>query len=107
MPDEDGYRGAATLVIDGTEFAVDVDLRGHLQPIDGYYHWYGRIAVHDGLAGLLNGRGRAGELRTPEGVAQCEVADPDPWGRYRVRGTSTPPFKVFADLPSPAAPYAI
>ena len=44
-PDVEGYTGPATLVVGGAEFAVEVDLRGHFQPIDGYYHWYGRIAV--------------------------------------------------------------
>jgi uncharacterized protein DUF4873 len=90
--DEDGYTGAATLVIGETTFEVDVDLRGHFQPIDGYYHWYGRITAHEGLSRLLGGRAGAGELRTPEGSARGEITDPDPWGRYRILGTSTPPF---------------
>jgi Domain of unknown function (DUF4873) len=92
--DEDGYRGPATLLVDGTEVAVQVDLRGHFQPIDGYYHWYGRIAKHEQLAGLLKGRKQRAELRTPEGSASGELSDPDPWGRYRVLGTSTPPFRL-------------
>ena len=90
----EGYTGAATLVVGGAEFAVEVDLRGHFQPIDGYYHWYGRIAVHAGLDQALGGRKGAGELRTPEGAARGEISDPDPWGRYRIVGTSTPPFHV-------------
>jgi hypothetical protein len=31
---------------------------------------------------------------TPEGSADGELADVDPWGRYRLTGTSTPPFAV-------------
>ena len=27
-------------------------------------------------------------------AADGEIADPDPWGRYRLSGTSTPPFRV-------------
>jgi hypothetical protein len=101
MPDEDGYAGAATLTVGGEEFAIEVDLRGHFQPIDGYYHWYGRIAAHEELARLLGGRKHSGEIRTAEGSAQAEISDPDPWGRYRVTGTSTPPFAVPHGVPKP------
>jgi hypothetical protein len=91
---EDGYRGSAVVVVDGREFAVDVDLRGHFQPIDGRYHWYGRLRPNDELAAELNGRKRAAALRTPDGMADGELSDPDPWGRYRITGISTPPFPV-------------
>ena len=92
--DEDGYRGEATLVVDGTELTVQVDLRGYFQPIDGYYRWYGRVAVNDELTALAGGRKKAVEVRAGEHTASGEVSDPDPWGRYRLMGTSTPPFHV-------------
>jgi hypothetical protein len=101
--DEDGYAGTATLVVEGTEIPVEVDLRGHFQPIDGYYRWYGRIAVNERLAAIAGGRKTAVEIRTPTHSAHGEISDPDPWGRYRVMGTSTPPFHVpttLADLNS-------
>lgn len=88
----DGYQGPATLVIGDVEFEVEVDLRGVFQPLDGRYHWYGRIAADPSLDRLLGGRKHVGELRTPEGSARGEIRDPDPWGRYRVLGTSRPPF---------------
>jgi hypothetical protein len=96
--DEDGYIGPATLVLDGTELTVEVTLRGHFQPIDGYYRWYGRIAADEQLAKLADGKKRPVELRTPDGTAQGEISDPDPWDRYRVTGTSTPPFHVPTSL---------
>ena len=92
--DEDGYAGPATLVLDERELAVDVVLRGHFQPIDGRYHWYGRLAAHAELADEIGGRKRVAVLRTPIGEASGEVSDPDPWGRYRISGVSTPPFTV-------------
>ncbi|QFU93581.1 DUF4873 domain-containing protein [Amycolatopsis sp. YIM 10] len=92
--DEDGYTGDATLVVGETELAVRVQLRGHFQPIDGYYHWYGRITASPELSTLLGGRKTKAEIRTPEGSAPCELSDPDTWDRYRVMGTSTPPFHV-------------
>ncbi len=48
--DDDGYDGPATLVVGPDEFEVRVHLRGVFQPIDGRYHWYGRIERHEGLA---------------------------------------------------------
>jgi Domain of unknown function (DUF4873) len=88
----EGYTGQATLTVGGTDFDIEVELRGHFQPIDGRYHWYGRIARHDGLHAAL-GTGRAsGVLATPEGRAPCELSDLDPWFRYRVTGISTPPY---------------
>ena len=90
--DGDGYAGPATLTACETQFAVEVELRGHFQPIDGRYHWYGRIAAHPGLSSAVGSARTAGVLTTAEGSAPCELSDPDPWGRIRVTGTSTPPF---------------
>ena len=93
---DDGYEGPATLVTGGTQVAVQVQLRGHFQPIDGRYHWYGRIAPNQGLHDLL-GPGRAqAVLTTSEGSAPCELSDPDLWQRYRVTGISTPPYAAEA-----------
>ena len=86
MDDEDGYDRPATLVVDERELAVDVDLRGHFQPIDGRYHWYGRLRANTELDELVGGRKRTAVLRTPEGEADGEVSDPDPWRRYRITG---------------------
>jgi Domain of unknown function (DUF4873) len=94
MTDDDGYTGPATLLVDERELAVEVDLRGHFQPIDGRYHWYGRLRANPELAELVGGRKRTAVLRTDEGEATGEVSDPDPWQRYRITGTSKPPFTV-------------
>ncbi|MEU6735783.1 DUF4873 domain-containing protein [Streptomyces physcomitrii] len=91
---EEGYRGPARLTVAGAEHPVDVDLRGHFQPIDGKYHWYGRIAADSGLAELLRGKRAKGALRTPYGESEGELADPDLWHRYRITGTGRPPFPV-------------
>ncbi|PVZ07774.1 DUF4873 domain-containing protein [Actinomycetospora cinnamomea] len=92
--DEDGYRGAATLEVDGTSYAVDVVLVGHFEPLDGRYHWYGRVAAHAGLDAALGGAKRPARVTTPAGAADGELSDVDPWGRYRLAGVSTPPFEV-------------
>ena len=92
--DDEGYTGPATLLVKETELAVEVELRGHFQPIDGYYHWYGRLTANAELDALLGGRKSTATLRTPQGEATAELSDPDPWDRYRITGTSRPPFRT-------------
>ncbi|RFU84539.1 DUF4873 domain-containing protein [Streptomyces triticagri] len=98
-PHDEGYTGPATLVVraagDSTaEFTVEAVLRGHFQPIDGRYHWYGRLAAHPELSELLAGKRTPAVLYTPEGEARGDLSDPDPWNRYRIDGTSRPPFRL-------------
>ena len=94
--DDDGYRGPGTVTVDDVEYAVDIHLLGHFEPLDGWYRWYGRIAAHTALDAALGGRRTAARVTTPVGSADGELSDVDPWGRYRVTGTSTPPFPVGA-----------
>lgn len=111
---DDSYRGPATLSLPAAapsaslrELAVQVDLRGYFQPIDGRYHWHGRIAAHEELTAAVASGRATGTLTTPHGSALCEVAEPDPWNRYRITGASTPPFPTaFASPPSSATPHA-
>jgi Domain of unknown function (DUF4873) len=92
--DEDGYQGPATLHVEDAEVAVDVVLGGNFEPIDGKYHWYGRIQANDELTELLGTSKAAATIRTPHGAADGRLADPDPWGRYRISGAGRPPFFV-------------
>jgi Domain of unknown function (DUF4873) len=92
--DEEGYTGQAELLFDDTSVPVEVELRGFFQPIDGRYHWYGRVAANEQVSTLVEAGARAAVLRTPTGEARAALTDPDPWRRYRVSGTSTPPFRV-------------
>ncbi|KAA2264089.1 DUF4873 domain-containing protein [Solihabitans fulvus] len=91
---EEGYEGPANLVTETGDIPVDVLLRGYFQPIDGRYHWYGRITAKDEVTALAQAGTRSVLLRTPQGEATGTLSDPDPWQRYRVAGTSTPPFTV-------------
>ncbi|MFI7678850.1 DUF4873 domain-containing protein [Actinophytocola sp. NPDC049390] len=103
MDDEDGYRGEATLTLDGAELTVTVTLRGNFEPVDGRYHWYGRIQPHAEVTEKAAGRKPTASVRTPFGTAEGVLSDPDTWGRYRISGTSRPPFEVpvsLADLPA-------
>jgi hypothetical protein len=70
--------------------AVQVRLRGHFQPIDGRFHWWGRIGADPTLD--ADSSGATVSLETPHGSADGRLSDIDPWGRFRVTGTGTPPF---------------
>jgi cation diffusion facilitator CzcD-associated flavoprotein CzcO len=106
LGDSDGYQGTAVLEVGQSRFDVQVRLRGHFQPIDGRYHWYGRIDAHEGLDELLGSAKASGVLTTPGGSAACELSERDSSRRYRVTGISTPPFRagetVAEPVPEPA-----
>ena len=87
----DAYDGPARLVADDAQVEVEVRLRGMFQPLDGLYHWYGRVAANAEVDALA-GSGASVVLETPEGAAPGRLSDRDPWGRLRVAGTGRPPF---------------
>jgi hypothetical protein len=70
--------------------SVHVRLRGHFEPLDGRFHWYGRISAHETATGLAPGA--TVRLITPHGSAEGRLSDIDPWGRLRISGTGRPPF---------------
>jgi Domain of unknown function (DUF4873) len=90
--EKDGYQGPASVRVGAGAFEVEADLRGRFEPLDGRYHWYGRLGRNDALTAALAGGGAKGTLSTALGTADCELSDLDPWLRYRVSGISTPPF---------------
>lgn len=73
------------------EISVQVDLRGHFEPLDGKFHWYGRIAASEQLSAEVQ-PGATVVLATPHGRAEGRLSDLDPWGRFRISGTGRPPF---------------
>lgn len=85
------YVGAATIAPgDGLpDVLVRVDLRGVFQPLDGRFHWYGRIAPN---ADLDIAPGATVTVHTAHGSAEARLYDLDPWGRFRVTGLGRPPF---------------
>jgi hypothetical protein len=91
---DEGYGGAATVLIGNVEVAVRAELRGHFQPIDGHFHWYGRLAASPELDQRVKGSRAQVVLRTPEGESVAELSDQDAWGRYRVAGQGAPPFAL-------------
>ncbi len=90
---DDEYDGEAILVAGDIRVDVEVTLRGFFQPIDGRYHWQGRVASNADVDALVS-CGASVVLETPEGSATGRLSDQDPWGRYRVTGTGRPPFRA-------------
>lgn len=84
------YDGPATLALDDASTQVQVRLRGHFEPIDGIFHWYGRIKAAELEDQHHNGATVV--LRTPHGESVGRLSDLDPWGRFRITGTGRPPF---------------
>jgi cation diffusion facilitator CzcD-associated flavoprotein CzcO len=86
--DDDTYDGAATLEIGGSRHSVHVRLTGHLDPIDGNYHWQGTVL--DRLPSLK--QARAGTLTVGERSAPARIIEQTPWGTHSVAGVGTPPY---------------
>lgn len=86
----DEYAGPAVLITDEVGVQVAVRLRGHFDPIDGRFHWYGRLDADPAVAAL--GNGAKVILRTDHGEAPGRLCDLDPWGRFRIEGTGPAPF---------------
>jgi len=88
------YAGPAVLDAPGAELAVTVALNGHPDPIDGHYHWYGRLTAAE--ADLLPDPGRGVvSLRIAGGEpAAGRLQERDPWGNLRIAGIGRPPFPL-------------
>ncbi len=96
--EDNDYTGPAMLRTEDTAIAVEVVLRGHFQPIDGRFHWYGRIAANPEVDALTGGRSARVVLSTDDGDALGTLSDPDPWSRHRISGVGRPPFAVPTSL---------
>lgn len=86
------YDGPAVLSAEDTDgLEVRITLRGHFEPLDGRFHWYGRIAADDEVTARYPS-GSTVLVTTPHGRAEGRLSDVDPWGRFRVSGTGRPPY---------------
>jgi hypothetical protein len=105
--EETGYDGAATLVVGDQAVEVIVHIDGHLEPLDGSFHWYGRIERSAAVAGLKDaGATTASLVIADRAPAELRLAEYDPWGHVQVSGTGAPPYAmdlVEVDLPVGAA----
>ncbi|WP_372513054.1 DUF4873 domain-containing protein [Mycobacterium cookii] len=93
----DVYDGAATLTLAGTCQQVRVRLAGHLDPIDGQYHWQG--TVFDTLAEDLVNQSRTVSLAVGDRNTPARITEKTPQGTHSIAGVGPPPFALANVLP--------
>ncbi|MET7968826.1 DUF4873 domain-containing protein [Micromonospora sp. NPDC005305] len=76
---------------------VRLHASGRWEPVDGRYHWAGRIEPDPRMLRLLRSGRRDVEVRVGERVARGRLAEADPWGGVRVTGVGEPPWPPGAD----------
>jgi hypothetical protein len=86
---DDTYAGPATLTVAGTSEQVRVRLSGHIDPIDGQYHWQG--TVFDQLPADL-ARARTATLTVGERSAPALITEETPQATHSIAGVGAPPF---------------
>lgn len=93
---DDAYSGAATLEIGGARHAVEVRLTGHLDPLDGRYHWQGTVfgSASEPLSEDLFKQARTGTLTIGQCSAPARIVEQTPWGSHSVAGVGAPPYAL-------------
>ena len=88
---DDIYDGPATLTFADTCRQVRVRLTGHVDPIDGQYHWQGTVFDH--LPADL-AQARAVTLTVGERSAPVRIIEETPQGTHSIAGVGAPPFAL-------------
>ena len=89
---DDIYDGPATLALADTYRQVRVRLAGHVDPIDGQYHWQG--TVFDQLPTALLRQARAVNLAVGERSVPARITEETPQGTHSIAGVGAPPFAL-------------
>ncbi|SDZ16770.1 protein of unknown function [Micromonospora pattaloongensis] len=71
---------------------VRLRLAGRWEPIDGRYHWGGRVAPDPAIAQLVRAGRRDVRVTIADRSAPARLAEVDPWGGVRITGVGTPPW---------------
>ncbi len=87
-----GYDGKATLTIGDTERRVQVRLSGHVDPLDGRYHWQG--TVFDPLPSDVLRHTRQVTLDAGQRSVPARITEQTPQGAYSIAGVGAPPFAL-------------
>lgn len=87
----DIYDGPATIRIGDEERAVRARLYGHVDPIDGRYHWQG--TVFDTLPDSAK-LPQPATLSVGDKRAEARITERTPWRTYSVAGVGAPPFAL-------------
>jgi cation diffusion facilitator CzcD-associated flavoprotein CzcO len=90
--EEHAYDGMATLTIDDTHRQVHVRLTGHVDPLDGNYHWQG--TVFDPLPNDVLRRSPQVLLDAGTRSAPARITEQTPQGVHSIAGVGAPPYAV-------------
>jgi hypothetical protein len=88
---DDIYDGPATLTAADTCEQVRVRVTGHIDPIDGQYHWQGMVF---GSVSADVVRARAVTLAVGERSASARITEETPQGAHSIAGVGAPPFAL-------------
>ncbi|WP_173839611.1 DUF4873 domain-containing protein [Mycolicibacterium rutilum] len=84
------YDGPAAARLDDTDHPVRVRLTGHLDPIDGRYHWRGMVFDLAAPARLP----QKVRLLIGDRSADGQLTEITPWGTHTVVGVGAPPYEI-------------
>lgn len=87
---DDLYDGPATVTLGGDEIAGRVRITGHLDAIDGRYHWQGTVFAPLPEAARVRAAGVT--LTIDDRTAAARVVEQTPWGTHMIAGVGDPPF---------------
>ncbi len=88
---DDSYAGPAILRAADTAEHVRVALTGHIEPIDGQYHWQG--TVFDAIPAELV-RARELTVTVGERTAAARITELTPQGTHSIAGIGAPPYPL-------------
>jgi cation diffusion facilitator CzcD-associated flavoprotein CzcO len=94
--DDETYDGTATLTIASACHPVRVRLTGHLDPIDGRYHWRGTVfsSPSQPLPDEVLKQVRTVTLTVGERSAPARIIEQTPWGTHSIAGVGAPPYAL-------------
>lgn len=87
---DDVYEGPATVSASGIDIPVRARLTGHLEPIDGRFHWQGILSgeLPDTVV-----KQRSVTVTIADHAAAGRLGEPTPWG-HSVSGVGAPPYPL-------------
>jgi hypothetical protein len=74
---------------------VRIALSGHVDPLDGHYHWGGRVDPDVRVVGLLRDGKRDVTVQVGDlAPLPARLTEADPWGGVLVAATGKPPWEA-------------
>ncbi|WP_101953032.1 DUF4873 domain-containing protein [Mycobacterium sp. 3519A] len=87
------YDGPAAMRVDEVSHPVRVRLTGHMDPIDGKYHWRGMVFELTAAVKLP----KQVAVTIGERTADAHLTEITPWGTHAIAGVGAPPYPLDQD----------